>query len=410
MNENTNNLLWQLNPAACEPPPQGILNDFRVVLRGNLPVAGKPSNAGSKALENFMPIEDAAVVKRLKNHGAWLAGMSQMSELGFGITKDTAHRLIGEKQCNAFLGTESAGEIRYLAAMAGAWGYKPSSGICSNLGAVTLLPSMECIGVIAETPAAVASILFAVSGKEDRDFSMLWDNLPVFPAKGDKSPDSGTAGPPIKVGVIAEQIAGLDEADKNAFEKTVSGLVQKGIPVTEVSFPDYDLFRTVHQVIGSVEASSSAGKYDGVRYGHRASNTDNWNDMYLKTRQASFGTLIKAYLFQGAFFQFENYPAFEQAARLRNLLFQKTGALFEDIDFIASPLRISGFDATRAQSVDDVYDALVHALPANVLGLPALCAPGMTRTDDRDLGLQIMAPHLADEKLLNFAAQYLTAS
>ncbi len=406
MNEN-NDLLWHVNPAAGDPPPQGILNDFRVILRGNLPVAGRPSNAGSIALENYMPIEDAAVVKRLKDHGAWLAGMSRLSELGFGITNETAHRLIGEKQCNAFLGTDGAGEIRYLAAMAGAWGYKPSFGICSNLGAITLVPSMECIGVIAETPGAITSILSAVSGKEDRDFSMLWDNLPIFQNNISKNPDSGATGHRFRVGVIAEQISGLDTADKSAFETTVSGLAQKGIPVTAVSFPDYDLFRTVHQVIGSVEASSSAGKYDGVRYGHRAANTDNWNDMYLKTRQASFGTLIKAYLFQGAFFQFENYPAFEQAARLRNHLVKQTRTLFKDIDFIASPLRRSGFDATRAQSVDDVYDALVHALPANVLGLPALSAPGMTRTDDMDLGLQIMAPHLADEKLLNFAAHYL---
>ena len=90
-----------------------------------------------------------------------------------------------------------------------------------------------------------------------------------------------------------------------------------GLTSGKSACPILIFFRTVHHIVGSVEASSSCGKYDGVRYGHRTASAKNWNDMYLKSRAESFGLMIKTYLFQGAYFQFENYAAFENACRIR---------------------------------------------------------------------------------------------
>ncbi|MFO8111161.1 MAG: amidase [Desulfosalsimonadaceae bacterium] len=410
MNENTNNALWHFRAPEDSGPGSGTLNEMRVAFRPSVSVGGWSVNAGSTALENYQPIEDAAVVKRIRDQGARLVGMSRMSELGFGITSETSHLLFLQDKCDVFLGTDAAGETRHTASLAGAWGYKPSFGICPNLGTIRLIPSMESIGVIADTPARIAAVLSVVSGKENIDFSMLQDNPPDFSALGSKNSGADEKGAKIRIGVISEQVRRLNETDKNAFDKAVDKLAQKGLPVQTVSFPEYDWFRKVHQIAGSVEASSSAGKYDGVRYGHRAGKADNWNEMYLKSRQEAFGTLIKSYLFQGAFFQFENFPAFEQACRMRNHLVKKTGALFTDIDFIASPVRCSGADAADAKTVDDVYDAFAHTLPANVIGLPALTAPGIVATGDGDLGFQLAAPHLSDAALLHFAMTYLPVS
>jgi len=396
-------LLGYTNPDPKPPGREGLLANHRVAIRPNLSVSRWPVDAGSKALENYHPIEDAAAVRRIRDGGAHLIGMGKMSELGFGINRETSHRLISQKICNTVLGTDATGEARYLAALAGAWGYKPSFGICSTLGMIGLMPSMECISVITDGLSSLTVVLEAISGKESRDFAMLWDNLPDFTHLGQSNANH------CKIGIIAEQREKLDEVDKKAFDEALDRLAQKGLPVETLTFPDYGLFRLVHHVVGSTEASSSAGKYDGVRYGHRSKNAANWNDMYLATRQEAFGELIKSYLFQGAFFQFENYPAFEHASRLRSHLLRQTETLFENIGMIISPVRQSRLDATCAKTVDDIYDAFELTLPANVAGLPALSVPGCVMAGGTDLGLQVTARHLGDAGLIRFAETYLTA-
>ena len=402
MNHNTEDLFCYTNPTPDTSSREGRLNNLRVAVRPNISVCKWPAQAGSKALENYHPAEDATVVERLKEQGAQFTGMSKMSELGFGIASDTTHLIVSENQSDLVLGTDVVGEIRHLSIMAGAWGYKPSFGICSNLGIINLVPSMECVAVIAKKPAQISDVLSTISGKDDRDLSMVWENLPDF------TPQSGKADFPVyKIGFLSEQINGLNKNERSAFNIALSELAGKGIQVEEISFPDYALFKKIHQVIGATEASSSAGKYDGVRYGHRNENAANWNEMYLSSRQEAFGPLIKSYLFQGAWFQFKNYEAFEHACRLRNRLIKKTGDVFGKIDFLASPVRCREMDASRAESIPATYDAFALTLIANVTGSPSLCVPGIVKSGEMDLGLQLTAPHLSDVKLLDFALGYL---
>jgi aspartyl-tRNA(Asn)/glutamyl-tRNA(Gln) amidotransferase subunit A len=153
-----------------------------------------------------------------------------------------------------------------------------------------------------------------------------------------------------------------------------------------------------------VEASSSCGKYDGVRYGHRtAAAAKNWNDMYIKTRAESFGPLIKAYLFQGAYFQFENYIGFEQASRIRGRLVKDADGLWGRVEALAFPTCRRKADAVAA-SIDEIYHQSSLTLPANVMGLPAVQIPGFVLDGKKDLGLQIIGPRLGDARLLALAA------
>ena len=377
----------------------GPLKDLRISLHPNISVAKWPTDAGSVSLENYRPLEDATVVKRLKDQGAQLQGMTRMGELGFGVASDTAHLLISQKKSDAALVVDTMGEARYLSALAGAWGFKPSYGICSRLGLIGLVPSMECISTVCASPRQMADIISAISGQDTNDFSMLWDGLPDFSALGTKT------GQVRQAGIISEQLAELDSQEKKAFENALAGLEQKGITIKECAFPSYPLFRDVHQTIGPVEASSAAGRYDSVRYGRRAKGTANWNDMYLESRKEMFGSLVKSYLFQGAYFQYKDYDAFEHASRVRGLLVKQCRSLFKDVDVILSPARRRACDALQVQSVSDVYDAFALTLPASVTGSPAVCMPGRVMAGDMDLGLQVMGPHLSDEMLLNFAIE-----
>ena len=386
-----------LDPDPHPARPAGALQGLRIALTPDVSVRAWPTDAGSRALENYRAVEDATVVRRLKAQGAQLIGTTRMAELGLGVVSHTAHLALAKGLCDAVLMSDKLGEARYLSALAGAWGYKPSFGVCSRLGMIGLIPSMESIGVIATSPGRLVDLLAGIGGADPDDFSMLWENLPDFAAAGNR--DARIR----RVGVIREQCDGLDPADRAAFEKALSRLTRKGIEIRPLSLPDLPIFRLVHRVIGATEASSSAGKYDGVRYGHRSADAIDWNDMYLKSRGDSFGPLIKAYLFQGAYFQFDNYAAFEHACRLRRDLVEQGRVLFRDVDTIASPVRRSDCDAARAGTVSDLYEAFDLTLAANVLGSPALSVPDEVLVDDRDLGLQLIGPHLSDESLLALA-------
>jgi aspartyl-tRNA(Asn)/glutamyl-tRNA(Gln) amidotransferase subunit A len=197
----------------------------------------------------------------------------------------------------------------------------------------------------------------------------------------------------------------LSEEETRAFRKGKEKLKALGFGIHEVSLPDFDLFRTIHHIIGSVEASSSCGKYDGVRYGHRTATAKNWNDMYLKSRSECFGVLIKAYLFQGAYFQFENYAAFENASRIRARVVKDVDGIFTRVDAFAFPTRRSGVQAAAAKSVDDIYDACALTLPANVMGLPSVQIPGFVLDGNTDLGLQIVGARMSDARLLSLAVR-----
>lgn len=176
-----------------------------------------------------------------------------------------------------------------------------------------------------------------------------------------------------------------------------------------MSFPDYPLFALVHRIAGSVEASSCAGRYDSVRYGPRAPGARNWNEMYLLSRGAAFGPLVKSYLFQGAFFQFERYGAFEDACRIRARLLAGMRQLTAHADFLLLPAggrpgKDGAADAASA-SLPGTYAEFASTLFANVTGQPALYLPPARGAGQ---GFQLAGPRLGDARLLDLG-EYLLA-
>lgn len=307
-------------------------------------------------------------------------------------------RVLSEGRTDMALMTDMMGEARLTAARIGLYGFKPSQGIISRFGLTGLAPSLECHGILARAPEDITSVMNVIAGDDDRDFSMHGGRTPLFDP-------AAAVGPVNNIGIIRECLETLDEGESRAFLRGLERLRSMGFSIKEVELPDYDLFRTVHHVIGAVEASSSCGKFDGVRYGHRTAAAKNWNDMYLKTRCESFGPLIKAYLFQGAYFQFENYGAFENAGRIRARLVRGIDGLFAGADAMACPTRRSRFDDNPAMGAEDLYDDFVMTLPANVTGIPAVQVPGYCTDGNTDYGLQLFGPRLGDGPLLSLAVR-----
>jgi aspartyl-tRNA(Asn)/glutamyl-tRNA(Gln) amidotransferase subunit A len=149
--------------------------------------------------------------------------------------------------------------------------------------------------------------------------------------------------------------------------------------------------------VGSVEASSCAGRYDSVRYGSRVPGAKNWNDMYLLARGAAFGPLVKSYLFQGAYFQFERYEAYLDACRIRARLLAEMQRLTSQVGFLVLPVD-DGVAAASPTSLADTYAQFAWTAFANVTGQPALYLPDVAGS--ADAGMQLVGARSSDGRLL----------
>lgn len=372
------------SPAEAVPGP--LAGKF-VAVQPNLSIRGWPTRAGSAALSGYTAVEDATVVSRLRNAGAVISGATGMSEFGLGLAGDTAALAVAGEEVDGAIVLDLLGEARLAAARSGLFGYKPTAGIVSRYGLIGLMPSLEAPGLIGRYPAEIRSIMAVIAGADERDQAMHGGPVPDFSKPGST--------PPIRtVGFTEETLSSLASDESAAFNEGVSVLRDAGIDVKEIKLPGLEELSLVHRIVGAVEASSSCGKFDGVRYGHRAGGARNWNEMYIKTRAESFGPIIKQLLFQGAYFQFENYAAFENAARVRARLADEARTLFSELDALVLPTVHSGIGPEAENGIAAIYRSSTFTLPANVLGLPALHIPGP------GAGLQLIGPPLSDPGLL----------
>mgnify|MGYP000846366429 CR=1 FL=1 len=421
-----------------------LQQDLTIAVPPDISVRGWPAEAGSKALAGYTALEDATVVRRLREAGAHLRASGRASEFGFGLLDErpgaaplppVADVAAGETAvtcagvatgvaaddigapADAELVMDFMGESRLAAARASVYGFKPSYGLVSRYGLIGLIPSMECCGIVSGSLDAIGAILQTVAGQDGLDFSLPDEDPP------DLSPQQIRPEETI-IGVITEAQGAPASGDRQGppapghaegFRAGLEKLRRLGFTLREMSVPGYALFSLVHRVVGSVEASSAAGRYDSVRYGPRAPGAKNWNEMYLMSRGAAFGTLVKSYLVQGAFFQFERYEAFVDACRIRARLVEDMRQLESKADFFVSPMSAGpahgagGGAGAPAPSADEgrsatppslayVYECFSSTLFANVTGQPALYmppAPGSAQT-----GFQLTGPRLSDSRLL----------
>ena len=388
-------IFFYRNPAV-NASGNGPLAGLSIAIQPNISKAGWPVDAGSRALARFTALEDATIVDRLSRSGAFLCGSTKMSEFGFGLASSLTGEAVKQKIAGAELVMDMTGECRLAAAAAGVCGFKPSYGLVSHFGLIGLIPSMEACGVLSPSIQNIRGILKAAAGPDEKDFSLPDESIPDFTVQ---------AIDPLKttIGVLAEAQSTLTAEEQGGFRLSVAELRKAGFAVREVSFPEWPLFLTVHKIVGAVEASSCAGRYDSVRYGERAPGAKNWNEMYLASRGAAFGTLLKSFLFQGAFFQFQRYAAYEDACRIRARLVEDMKKRFGEVDFLVLPVSDGASDPNPA-TLDETCRQFAGTAFANVTGQPALVLPPASAGH---APLQLAGPRLCDAALLSLGEQLL---
>lgn len=430
--------------------PEGVLERAREadarIAKGKLlsPIDGLPlavkdifstqgiqTTCGSKILEGFVPPYDATVVARLKAAGLNLAGKANMDEFAMGSsTENSAYgpthnpwdltrvpggtsggsaAAVAAGECIAAVGTDTGGSIRQPAAFTSVVGLKPTYGRVSRYGMVAYASSFDQGGPMTRDVRDAAILLNLIAGRDPRDSTSADVPVPDFTQalRGDLKGR--------RIGLVKEfqQGGGADAEVTAAFAANLKTLADLGAEAVEVSLPSLDYAIAVYYVLAPCEASSNLGRYDGVRYGLRVED-GNLLDQYMQTRERGFGPEVKRRIMLGTFALSSGYydAYYVRAMKMRRMLRRDFDEAFKRVDLIASPVSpVPAFKlGERLADPLQMYLIDAYTLPANLAGLPAISVPGGFTKSGLPLGLQLMAPHFAEERLLQASHAFEAAT
>ncbi len=392
-----------------------------LAIKDNMWVAGRKSTCASRILEGFRPPGDCTAVARLRAAGAVFIGKTNMDEFAMGSsTENSAFRItrnpwdleripggssggsaasVAAGLVPGALGSDTGGSIRQPAACCGVVGFKPSYGRVSRYGLVAFGSSLDQIGPLTRSVAGAARLYNVLAGEDPLDST----SARADPGDPEGALERGVRG--MRIGFLAEAEAeGLDPEVARNLSEARRAFSAAGAQVLSVSVPRAPAAIAIYYVVSSAEASSNLARYDGVRYGPRASESDLLS-LYTETRTAGFGAEVKRRILLGTFALAAGYyeAYYGQAMRARALLAEDFARAFEKADVVVCPsIPAPAFRiGEKTQDPLTMYLSDIFTVPASLAGLPAISVPSGLSAG-LPLGLQIMAPRFAEDLL--FAA------
>ncbi|MDN4056044.1 Asp-tRNA(Asn)/Glu-tRNA(Gln) amidotransferase subunit GatA [Massilia sp. YIM B02763] len=397
---------------------------------------GWRSTAASKMLGNYVSPFDATVVTKFADAGMVTLGKLNCDEFAmgssnensaFGAVKNPWDALavpggssggsaaaIAARLAPAATGTDTGGSIRQPAAFCGITGIKPTYGRVSRFGMIAFASSLDQGGPMARTAEDCALLLNEMVGFDERDSTSLTveqGNLREDFARDLNQPLNG-----LRIGVPKEYFGeGLAADVEQAVRAALDEFVKLGATLVEISLPKTSLSIPVYYIIAPAEASSNLSRFDGVRYGYRAPEYTDLQDMYKKTRAQGFGKEVQRRIMVGTYVLCHGYydAYYVQAQKIRRLIAEDFQAAFKDkCDVIMGPVAPSVAWDLGAKADDPVanYLADIFTLSTSLAGLPGMSIPvGFGQGEKnakRPVGLQIIGNYFAEAKLLNIAHQY----
>ena len=384
-----------------------------------------PTTAGSKMLADYRSPFDATVVRKLAEAGMVTLGKLNCDEFAMGSANensaygpvknpwDTARvpggssggsaAAVAARLAPAATGTDTGGSIRQPASFCGITGIKPTYGRASRYGMIAFASSLDQAGPMARTAEDCALLLSALCGPDlDRDSTSL--DVPAEDFSRSLSGD--LAG--LRIGLPTEFVGdGLDADVRAAIDAALAELRQLGATVVDISLPRTRLAIPVYYVLAAAEASSNLSRFDGVKFGHRAANYSDLEDMYKKTRAEGFGDEVKRRIMTGAYVLSHGYydAYYLQAQKVRRLIAQDFQQAFTQCDVIAGPVAPSVAWGLGAHGDDPLADYLadIYTLPASLAGLPGMSVPAGFGAAGMPVGLQLIGNYLQEGRLLNVA-------
>ncbi len=309
----------------------------------------------------------------------------------------------------AATGTDTGGSIRQPAALSGICGLKPTYGVVSRYGMIAFASSLDQGGPMAKSAADLALLMNTMAGFDARDSTSLERPAEDYTRFLNQSLQG------IRIGLPKEYFAEGVDADVLArVREAVKWFESQGAKTLEITLPNTGLAVPVYYVIAPAEASSNLSRFDGVRYGHRAKEYKDLNDMYRRTRAEGFGTEVKRRILIGTYVLSHGYydAYYLQAQKARRLIAKDFTEAFARCDLIMGPTSPSTAFALGAKSDDPVQMYLndIFTIPAPLAGLPGLSIPCGFDAKGLPVGLQIMGSYFAEAKMLGAAHRYQQAT
>jgi len=392
---------------------------------------GMLTTCGSRMLANFTSPYDAHVIEQFDAAGAVLLGKCNMDEYAMGSSSETSHfgpvrnpwdaravpggssggsaAAVAARLAPAATGTDTGGSIRQPASFSGVSGLKPTYGTVSRYGIVAFASSLDQAGPLGKSAEDLAMMMNVMAGFDERDSTSL--ERP----KEDYSRDLGLSLSGLRIGLPREYFGeGIDPGVRSAVEDAVRWYESQGAKTVEIELPNTKLAVPVYYVIAPAEASSNLSRYDGVRYGHRASEYKDLLDMYCRSRAEGFGAEVKQRILVGTYVLSHGYydAYYLQAQKVRRLIARDFTKAFERCDAIFGPTAPTTAFAIGEKTDDPVQMYLndIFTIPAPLAGLPGLSIPCGFDGKGLPIGLQMMGPHFSEARLLGMAQRYQQAS
>ena len=406
-----------------------VLAGVPLGLKDILATNGLPTTCGSKVLAGWIPPYDATVVTKLREAGIVILGKTNMDEFAMGSS--TEHSAFGpthnpwdleripggsgggSSACvSAFeaplaIGTDTGGSIRQPAAVTGSVGVKPTYGGVSRYGLVALASSLDQAGPCARNVLDTALLHSVIAGYDPMDSTSINSQVPDVISAAKRGDIKG-----MKVGVVKELGGeGYQAGVRSRFEESVALIESLGAEVVEVSCPSFPAALAAYYLILPSEASSNLAKFDGIRFGNRVGDdgTKSVEQVMSETRAAGFGPEVIRRIILGTYALSAGYydAYYGQAQKVRTLIKQDFDAAFAKVDVLISPTApTTAFKI--GEKLDDplaMYLNDVATIPVNMAGLPGMSLPiGLAPEDNLPVGLQIIAPAMADDRLYNVGA------
>ena len=387
---------------------------------------GWQTTCGSKMLANFVAPYDAHVISQFDAAGAVNLGKTNMDEFAMGSSNETSYfggvknpwdytrvpggssggsaAAVAARLCAAATGTDTGGSIRQPASLCGFTGLKPTYGLVSRYGMIAFASSLDQAGPMAKSAEDCALMMNVMAGFDERDSTSL--NHP----KEDYTKDLNKPLAGLKVGLPKEYFAeGLDAGVAKVIEDAIKQYQQLGAEMVDISLPNTNLSIPVYYVLAPAEASSNLSRYDGVRYGHRAAEYGDLNDMYMKSRAEGFGAEVKRRILIGTYVLSAGYydAYYLKAQQIRRLIAQDFTEAFKKCDIIMGPTAPSTAFKVGEKADDPVamYLQDIYTIATNLAGLPGMSIPAGF-VNYFPVGLQVIVNYFDEARMLDVAHAY----
>jgi len=403
------------------------LTGIPVALKDIVCTKGIPTTCGSNILHNFVPPYNATVVEKLSAAGAVFVGKTNMDEFAMGSSTETSFfgptrnpwdlkripggssggsaTSVAADECIASIGSDTGGSIRQPAALCGIVGMKPTYGRVSRFGLIAFASSLDQIGPFTKDVEDCAIMMNVLAGYDPRESTSVMTEVP------DYGQFIGRDISGWKVGIPKEYfVEGIDPEVSASINRAIDVVKKCGGRCIDISLPHTQYSVAVYYIIAPAEASSNLARYDGVKYGFRATGVRDLMEMYRKTRMEGFGEEVKRRIMIGTYALSAGYydAYYGKASQVRALIRRDFDEAFRECDIILTPTTPTPAFKIGEKTDDplQMYLSDIFTISTNLAGIPGISVPCGFTASGLPIGVQFLAGHFEEGKLLQIASAF----